>query len=250
MADHQKNFCLNENYAECPVFQNKRQAVFPAELRFQKKRSKKLRPWIWLLPILVGIGALLFFPIIPGLNISGLFYSTQVNSTEMQSVPTVSSHTPVPVVETTISQVVQPTLTPLHLKRLVSESNTPINPPHTLDSPIGITYPFIIHRIQEGESLGNLAVQYNTDLQSIQEVNFFLPDPVWVNWLVIIPVDTTNVIGLPKFEANMVVNGNITIESFAANQDLDPFTLKFYNGFPDGYVLSSGEWLLIPHNNE
>ncbi|HKZ44255.1 MAG TPA: LysM peptidoglycan-binding domain-containing protein [Anaerolineales bacterium] len=143
--------------------------------------------------------------------------------------------------------VEKPTITQAPSASPVLETGTPSNDPHGLDEPIGVTHRFVIHRIQEGESLGNLAAQYDTSLQAIQDVNYFLPDPVWIDWLVIIPVETTDVIGLPKFEAQIVVTGGVTIEEFAADQDLDPSTLKFYNGLPDAYLLSSGEWLLIPH---
>ena len=242
LSYHQENFCLTKNHVECPVFQKNRQTTFPVELRFQEKRSRKPKPWIWFLALLVLIGAFVFFPIIPG-----LFNPTQVGATEIPSIQTMVSNFSIPITETALAQVEQPTFTPLPSVSPILETVTPSNPPHTMDTPIGVTHRFVIHRMQEGESLGNLAVHYDTNLQSIREVNYFLPEPVWINWLVIIPVEATDVVGLPKFEAQMVVNGDVTIEVFAANQKLDPSTLKFYNGFPDGYLLSSGEWLLIPH---
>ena len=245
--DHQLNFCLTDNYIECPVYQSDGTNAFPSKLKIKEIRSRKIKPLIWFLIILAIVSSVLIVLSIPGLNVPGLFNPTQVGATEMPIFQTMTTNSPISIAETSLAQFEQSTFTPLPSVSPILESVTPSDPPHTLDTPIGITHLFVIHRIQEGESIGNLAFQYNTNLQAIQDVNYFLPEPVWIDWLVIIPVETTDVVGLPKFEAQMVVNGDVTIEDLAAIQNLDPFNLKFYNGLPDGYLLSSGEWLLIPY---
>jgi LysM repeat protein len=121
---------------------------------------------------------------------------------------------------------------------------------HTLDMPIGSAHLFVIHRIVQGESLFTMATKYNTSTEAIKNVNYNMPDPVWVDWLVIIPVDTSDVSGLPTFEAYMVVEGGVSIKWLAEILKLDTTSLKFYNGLENDYLLSDGEWLLLPHTGE
>ena len=247
--DHQQDYCLTLNHQECPVFKMQESGAFPVEYRF-RRRAGKFGNWKWIVPTVIVILVLIVIFTVPGLGISQWFHSgpaeptmTAVSEVEGFITPTVLSETPTPSLELA-TNTVEPSETPVVETKMANPEM------HGLDEPIGITNRFVIHRIQEGESLGNLAAQYQTTLQAIQDVNYFLPDPVWIDWLVIIPVETTDVIGLPKFEAQIVVNGDVTIEDFALNQDLDPELLKFYNGMEDGYLLSSGEWLLIPHVNQ
>jgi len=250
LLDHQSNFCLSENYPKCPVYQLDENAVFPDEFRFRRFEFPKIIPWKWLIPLFAIIITLIIIFSFPGLRNLKFLTPEQDNTTIFAGNQILNTTTPNPLLGTTPSMVEKPTITQAPSASPVLETGTPSNDPHGLDEPIGVTHRFVIHRIQEGESLGNLAAQYDTSLQAIQDVNYFLPDPVWIDWLVIIPVETTDVIGLPKFEAQIVVTGGVTIEEFAADQDLDPSTLKFYNGLPDAYLLSSGEWLLIPHINQ
>jgi LysM repeat protein len=250
LLDHQSEFCLSENYLKCPVYQLNENAVFPGEYKLKNIKPQKKISWKWLIPILVIVTSVIIFFAIPGFKDLAFFDSNQENGTLFVSSQTLATTTPIPILETIRSQGEQPTITKAPSVTPVFETKTPTTDPHTLDAPFGNLHRFVIHRIQEGESLGNLASKYNTSLQAIQDVNYFLPDPVWIDWLVIIPVDTTDVVGLPKFEAQIVVTGDETIEDYAVIQNLDPAILKFYNGYPDGYLLSSGEWLLIPHISE
>jgi len=248
--DHQRSFCLKEDHIECPVFLTEKVSEFPTELNYQGSRQDKKRSRLWVFAIIMVffIGAISFF-FIPGLNFS-LISSFQPKTSTPFSASAIETNTPHSIVEPIATQVSRPTISPVPSITPVLVTETPSSVPHKLDEPIGVTHRFVIHRIQAGESLGNLAIQFNTTLAAIQHVNFILPDPVWVDWLVILPLETSNVEGLPSFEAYMLVNGGLTIEEYASKQDLDPSLLKFYNGLPDGYILSNGEWLLIPHVTE
>ena len=67
-----------------------------------------------------------------------------------------------------------------------------------------------------------------------------------INNLIIIPVNQTDVRGLPAFQAFMVENG-ITVEALAKQVLVDPVMLEYYNELQAGQVLAAGEWVLVPH---
>jgi LysM repeat protein len=147
----------------------------------------------------------------------------------------------------TLLQVhIKPTLTFL----LTASSTEPIQTPklampHAMETPIGIEHKLVIHRVLEGESLTSIASQYWTTVEAIQAVNYYLPSPVRVGWLIILPINQTEVQGIPTFTA-YEVKTDIVVEILAQQLSTDPVLLKSYNGLSNGEILDSGEWLLIP----
>jgi LysM repeat protein len=118
--------------------------------------------------------------------------------------------------------------------------------PHALETPIGLDYKLIIHRVALGESLPSMAAIYGTTAEAIQAVNYNLPLPLVVDRLVIVPINQTDIHGLPAFEA-YEVKADVVVETLAQQLAVDPSLLKLYNGLKDGEPLSTGDWLLIPH---
>ncbi len=53
------------------------------------------------------------------------------------------------------------------------------------------------HRVAEGESLQVFANLYNTSVEAIRNVNYDLIAPLWIDWLVVIPMNTMDVSGIP-----------------------------------------------------
>jgi hypothetical protein len=49
----------------------------------------------------------------------------------------------------------------------------------------------LIHKVGNGENLAGIADQYKTSVDAIQTVNYNLQVPVWINWLLVVPVGTT-----------------------------------------------------------
>jgi hypothetical protein len=257
MLDHQRLFCLLKSHNTCPEFNNEVPAILPVDIRMvvKKRRRRTKKPWV--VALILGV-----------IVVGGLFIGTRLLTrplplSDMQPtmmipsdstpagfviinpyIATKSASEEIATPQNTVSAIPKPSVTP----QLGTE--TPSSAIHGLDMPIGTAHRFVIHRIQQGESLGGLAIQYNTTVEAITLVNYYMPDPVWINWLVVIPVDTSNVIGLPSFDAYMVVDGGISIESLAKKLVQDASNLIFYNGLEPGYFVSSGEWLLIPHIGE
>ncbi|MGB8214213.1 MAG: LysM domain-containing protein [Anaerolineales bacterium] len=118
--------------------------------------------------------------------------------------------------------------------------------PHVLETPIGIVYKLVIHRVQPGESLESIASHYWTTVDAIAAINYHIPSPLLVNWLLIVPINQTDVQGLPVFEA-YTVKTSVLVETLTQQLSIDPTMFKLYNGLNDGEILSAGEWVLVPH---
>ena len=257
VLEHQRMYCLLLSHDKCPVFLNEVVTSLPDDVRLliRKRRRNKKRNWIaaiLVMGILLAVGIFFrsqflaprdLFPVlqpksdaVSPMPTGFIIINPNINSTSL--IDAASS------TQKTETSTPQPSITPF------KGTESPVSTIHSLDTPIGIAHRFVIHRIQQGESLGGLAVQYNTTVEAITKVNFYMPDPVWVNWLVIIPVDNNDVAGLPSFDAYMVVDGGVSIEDLASRLDLDATSLMFYNGLEAEYPVSGGEWLLIPHTGE
>jgi len=257
VLEHQRLYCMMQSHGSCSIFLNEDPVSLPDDVRMhiRKRRRNKKRYWV---AALLVIGALL----------AGVIFFRSQYMAGVEPLPsnltTDYSASPMP----TGFIIINPNIKPIYLTDAASTSQitetitprpsitplqgteTPDSTIHSLDTPIGIAHRFVIHRIQQGESLGGLAIQYNTTVEAISKVNFYMPDPVWINWLVVIPIDTKDVVGLPSFDAYMVVDGGGSVESLASRLELDTPSLMFYNGLEAGYLVSAGEWLLIPHTGE
>lgn len=121
---------------------------------------------------------------------------------------------------------------------------------HLLDTPISKDFKFVIHRIADRESVAQYAELYNTTAEAIYASNLFIPSPIWINWLIIIPVDMTDVADLPAFEAYMVDKDGIIIEEVAETLSVDAEEMRLYNDLETGHIMNSGDWLLIPREHQ
>ena len=138
------------------------------------------------------------------------------------------------------------TLTPSFLASTTRVAATPFVTIHKLDQPFGTAHRFLIHRMLQGESLFTLATRYNTTAQAIKNINLNMPDPVWVDWPVIIPLDTTDVSGIPAFETYQELTGGLSLQELAGMLKRDLSSLVYYNDLPAIYIISKGEWLILP----
>jgi hypothetical protein len=156
-------------------------------------------------------------------------------------------HTPViyPVeVKATLTPAI-PSATPLPTRKVGTSTPTLIAF-HALETPIGIAHPLVIHQVQLGESLTLLSRQFGTTTSAIQQVNFNIQFPILVGTLIIIPVNQTDVSGMPSFEAYMV-ESDIPAEELAKQLMVDPAVFEYYNELKDGQMLIADEWVLVPY---
>lgn len=245
LLEHQHKICLTNSFSDCPVFISQNEIRLPKSLSetINYKKKNQTLPWIIggaLTIVVIGLVILL------GQNNPVITPEVEDSLSSNPTQRTLTSdlnqdHTPQPEAsEPFIMAEVTPNITADVTQLLNSEVLL------KLDTPIGSEQKFIIHSVLNGESIEQYAVQYDTNKQSIIDVNYFLPIPLWINWLIIIPIDLEDANDMPTFEAYVVTDNVITVEELALKLSIDATELIYYNGIESNYVLKSGNWLLIP----
>jgi len=239
---HQRKYCLTNSFKVCPVYTSELDSLLPKGFQGQMPGKSKIKPWmailsVFLLILLVTIvSAFLGFITIPG------FQPMQPISQETQTpivgiIPSVMMTTTVPTITST------PELLP-------TQTDEPVVPtaiqPHMLETPIGYNPTLLLHRVISGESFIYLADTYNTSVQAIKAVNLNMVDLIFADQVIVIPVGTTDVDGLPGFMVYEILDEGKTIEDIAEELVVDITSLIKYNDLFAGYQLTVGEWLLIP----
>jgi LysM repeat protein len=136
-----------------------------------------------------------------------------------------------PVVETTGST---PTLAP-------TEAETP-TPEAAVDT--------IDYTVQPGETLAGIAGKFETEVQTLRELNFLLDDNIFAGQVLAVPyVEGMTVEGMPTATPTpfaYVVQAGDTLSSIAFRFDVQPGTLIEVNNILDPNNLTVGTPLLIP----
>lgn len=246
--DHQVMYCLTAKHASCEEFIRTPDNPLPPAIRLerggrQSRRSTGAGIWVFLLVVFIVIlVAWQFFAkglVKIGNPKSGsntLIVATQTGTAIISSMDGPSPETP--------------TLTPVLTMSPASPTPTPPpvnNLPTALETPMGPGNKLVIHKVVSGESLTSIAANYWTTPDAIQAVNYHLPIPLMIDWLVIIPKDQVDVSALPAFEPYNV-QSDIAVEKLAQQLTVDSAQMILYNNLQVGQILKAGEWVLIPHS--
>ena len=240
---HQREVCLSENFKNCPVYKREELSPLPKGI-LEKKTSSPPKKWRFFLLlagiILAGFIAAIFFgwlqfPGFIALEIPSIEKPTEIQST---TILTINST----LVVTTTQK---PTKTAWPTETLVITPTVVL--PRVLETPFGVSTKLVIHKLLEGEGYILLAEEYNTTVDAIQAINYELPESLWVDKILVIPINTDNVANLPKFSALEMSQDGLSIAEFAERMQLDLDQLLFYNDLPEAYHFKVGEWVIIPH---
>lgn len=214
--DHQRTTCLLPGHTACPVFLSEDLKPLPAHLR-KSQPSHGSRKWVWLfvVMVLIGLGLWVAWRSSPGLAMlfpdKPVSFETAQPASTQASYPVAITLSPVPTVRSTLSQATSspPTSTPVQVATSTPEKNCG----YALEEGIELEqHSLILHQVTYGESLDMLALNYDTSLQAIQALNYFLPTPLWADIVVIIPVGSTEVDDLPIFEPVLVTEPVISLD--------------------------------------
>lgn len=239
---HQRRVCLSLYYGDCPVYQKNVLEPLPKEYRgsLPARRMSKTAISILILLLVMIVGAailgLLGIVRIPGLEFSLMAQqdtSTFTPPTQFVIVPPSTS-------TTSLTGTIIPTDTQSMIE---ATSFTP----HAVETPFGENPTLVIHKVLEGEGYIYLAEQYGTSVEAIKAINYQLSEALWVNNILVIPVNTQLVTGLPKFIVREISTEGMTIEEYAQRMQLDAELLKRYNALPADYMLEMGELIIIPN---
>jgi hypothetical protein len=116
---------------------------------------------------------------------------------------------------------------------------------NALEVPFGGDTKFLMHRIQAGDNLNSYAETYRTTTDAIFAVNYRLPTPIWKDWVIVIPYNTSDVTGIPPFEPYQAVWAVYTLDELALQLNADPREMSRYNAFNEPCTMFSG-WLIVP----
>jgi len=247
--EFQRAYCLDINHTSCEEYNREPDNPLPSELRFiggSGLRGKFWKAGIWIILLAFVVVALVVWQVLsrgllgpgkynrlPEVTLQGIstsvgFQTPTIPSTQMQDTPT-----------STLFQTTTPTFFIITFAPTTATS-------HALETPIGVEYKLVIHRVLAGESIMSIANQYWTTVDAIQAINYNLPTPLRIDWLIIVPVNRTDIHGLPSFEA-YEVKTDIAVRTLAQQLSIDPALLELYNGLGNNEFLNSGEWVLVPH---
>jgi LysM repeat protein len=239
---HQRNLCLTEKYQDCPVYMKETPGPLPKAIRGE--RTSKVKPAKWV-PF-VGLAGVILVGVL-GVILTGVVPIRGFNPPYMVITIT-ATPTREPIIEmptSDVSRTPEPTVTTLPTNTATMPSLTS-RTPRALETPFGTSPQLVIHKVVEGEGFILLAENFNTTADAIKSINYDLPESLWVNTVLVIPINTDDVTGLPKFTVVEVRAEGLTIESYAERIQINVELLKQYNDLPAGYALKIGEWLIIP----
>jgi heme/copper-type cytochrome/quinol oxidase subunit 2 len=260
--EHQKNFCLQLTFQTCSVFSTNKIEKLPKEIISQKQQKYKLRTVIWIiivvLIVLLSTGIVIFKLIeIPkkSQNLSYLMPSTReltIVTPQLLEIPVTSGS--MPTVEITKSVIIAndvdiiKTNTSTSGEKKTSTPTPTIIPPHVLETPFGTTNKFVIHQLSDGEGFIILAQKYKTTVEAIKGINYKLPATLIIGKMIVIPINTIIITGMPSFSIYKVEESGQTVIELAKMLQVNSQELSFYNSLPDNFVFEKGDLLIIPHD--
>ncbi len=243
LASHQQSYCLVAEHQSCPVFGDPQSGETRREF-IQAASSFEKHPKT--VPILIGL-LLLSVLLFLAWNFRALLAPPITPDAPQAAAPLALAETPaLPApADATLDATSTPSPRPTPTPPPPTETASP-TPPTSLETLIGENPSLLIHRVARGESLTSLADRYGTTPEAIQAVNFVMPLPLWLDWLVVIPVDLQDASGLPRFEVYQVGEANLTLSVLAEQQSVDVDLMARYNQLAVDVPLTSGSWILLP----
>jgi hypothetical protein len=248
--EYQRATCLSAMHINCPVYKSPPGVKLPDNIR-QPRDIKKVKPkhilWFGLV-ILVISGLWLsltyreqLFSQINQIIVPAWQQTQQALPSELPPSPTTVDFTPThtqPVTPTaTTTNTPEPTPSPTHTKVPVILA---------LGIPIGSEIQFLMHRVVEGEAIGQFANRYNTTEAAIRAVNYDMPSVLFIDWILVIPLNIEDASELPAFQPIQIEEGGISVEAFARQLDVDIEDISYYNHVDPARILQPGEWILVP----
>lgn len=270
-SDYQRKFCLTPKHTRCAVFDLAKLRRLPPDLRLPAPERSPLRTtrWIWLslMLLLLIIGVVLVkinrLPMLSA-GFSSLFKAglsapvltdepSLLSSMQLPAstqAPLSRSGQPQPGLAAQAALAPTPTAAaPLPTPSLVRPTPDPalawlLQPEK--DIHIRSNPPLIIHQVHSGENVNLYADFYGTTVAAIAHVNVNIRVPLWVGDLLVIPLGSVDVSGLPAFEPYRVAEGPQPLPVLASRLGVDLASLCLHNGLPQDALMAAGDWLILP----
>lgn len=276
-GDYQQRVCLSHHYQDCPLVKDPSLKDLPEAARpVAGPRRSGIGRFLLILFLVLLAGGLLAAAVWVGMNPALYFPPTVSPTASATHTPTASpsptktptrlrtatpapsptsiltkpptqtpTFTPTPTGTATRTPTASRTFTPTATRP--TDSPTATVPPYTgLETPFGTNPRLVIHQVATGETLDSIAGRYKTSIEAIQAINYNLQIPVWVNWLLVVPIGTIDVSGLPRFQVYQVPHEGILLADVAGVFNVQASLISRYNDWPEAKPLHKGQWLVIP----
>jgi len=250
--EYQENVCLAAQYAHCPVFRSPKATSLPAQASapdvFNRQRLAFWFTRIFIVAaLLISAAAIWFF--FGDQIINRVSASPAVAEVETYNAPTYEYTIPTsedyrPSIFSTQLAISTPMAPTLLWQATPGPNSTAIVA--TLTAQLSLK----MYRIVLGDNLDALARDNFTTPQAIMDLNYKMHIPLWVDEIIVIPVNITDVSDLPKFEVRKIEVK--TPVSLIADVNDCPETLFAQYNQPliipeaDGGYIPAGTYVLIP----
>jgi len=257
----QREVCLTTGYASCPAIEAGKKKSLPKGLRWREVGAVRKLIGRWIIVV-----ASLTLLILGGLIFSGYWVPSWVENVPvpawMQKTTTnTPTEAPAVITETDTPTVVIKTATVTPEKSIVSETPTLSEEniaatqteialenrcAYQLESPFDSARgQFIFYEVAPGESMTILTERYETTQSALEAVNYFLPSPLWAELVIVIPLNRTNIDGLPLFKPVLLDEEDISVEELAQSLFVSAVELIEFNQL-DPSCRSFQGWILVP----
>jgi hypothetical protein len=248
---YQRDFCQAAAYCRCQLIQEPEARRLPSEARSQSGASSAFRRG-------QGVGLVfLFLALLAAGVVLGWMLNTGFLRARLEPIasilPPTGVHAPIQETSTETEAAVPSAEIPTDTFVVTGNEPTAALLPgaesglcgYQLDEIIHAERDFIIHRARGGENLSQYAGEHKTSVEAILAANHALPVPLHIDWVLVIPVETLDLRGLPPFEPYFESAEGVSLASLAATLSVEEILLRKYNGFDPKCTTISG-WLLVP----
>jgi len=251
-VDHQREFCLVSGHIGCPLCAVESGRA-PAGIF--TRRSAGIPGRVFMLHrLLPALALLAVVAAAVWLALARVSAAAPVRETQPGfALP--PSASPLPAVQPSLNTVpilaAQPTASPsaqpsLTARPSATPSPTP-RPPHLLETPLGDDRQFLLHRTLPGESYELIASSYLTTIAALRAANYNLPDALWVDAVLVVPVGQTDPAGIVPMSAFAAGEQGATLAAVALEQGVSLAELCALNGLASDEKISPGEWVIVSH---
>lgn len=257
--DHQRDYCLSAEYVSCAAFNQPPTAGLPAiwsannKMPYLTQPRRRRSTWLWILITCLLVLAIILLSPLVGLPVLapslGQFFPATLAPLPSHTPPAPFLPPPVPTAPPTLPAASPtPTASPAPTQT-PSPTFTPgptVVPGFALETPALQNPRLMLHKVRPGEGFTMLAAFYNIAEAAIRQINTYPSGPLWLDSVVVVPLDDINLDSLPVFQIYQVAQDDLTLAALAEQRNLSLDLLCQFNQAQPGTLLPAGRWLLLP----
>ena len=252
---YQREACLSPKYEHCPVFLQQGSGPFSGhrQVRRLPQVQRKMIWWALGLVLLLGLpfwlgrnsfsraawqtlGLAPSAPHTQGDPVNGGAVSSQASAVSQESAPEAA---------VTEAQELSTSSSPT-----AAHSPAPVNTAgpcgYGLEEPIPVEgYTLVLHHVDYGDTMNQLAEKYGTSIPAVQAINHFLPSPLWTEIVIVLPLNSEAVPGLPLLEPLALEGQPDSLQELSALSELGAQEFTRFNPFDETCASFQG-YALIP----